>query len=705
MLNTPAKKRKRLKENSRRLLVLAVAACGLIVAFPPPAYAYVDPSVMTYTIQALAGVAVALGAVAGVAFRRTRKVLMRFFKIDENARKEIEGDVHSLDASGAPIFADGEKASRADGGSKAPYTKKRVTDDEPLPWPKRFVVSMIAAIFVVLTLFVVGPYEIVSSSSKSLVFGLPDVWLPVAISAAIFALCLAVVLSLFRGKGFSVVVAFVVAVGVCSYIQVMFFNTSLPSADGTVVVWSDYTTITVISAACWVAIILAFIGFALFRKRQSRALSMSVSVVLILVQTVAVASLFLAPQTAGADTAGADDPLVVTEDGLFEVSSQNNVVVFILDKFDTSEMEHLLDERPDLLEGFKGFTYYPDSIGSMVPTMFALPYLVTGELPQEGEDFSTYIEERYARSTFLEDIAKQGFSVGIYSDSLGWGDVSELADSTVNIHPLREGRSAVDPEGTVRILYQCALYRGLPWLLKPPFWFYTDDVNQAMVKQSPVADGADTPYTMDDLRYNEKLSSSSLQVEDGAFNGSFRLIHLNGSHEPYVMDESGLPAPGGESTRDAQSIGALGIVEKYINQLKLNGLYETATIVVMADHGDWYVSEDPITEPTSPLMLVKPAGDAAAAEKPCETSSIPVSHRDFFATVIDAVGGDSSKYGTSIPEIDDPNRKRYYYMTTTSYSEGYVNEIIEFEIDGPMSDFGNWRLTGQKWYYDSSNYR
>lgn len=48
-------------------------ACILTIATPTPAFAYVDPSVMTYTIQAVAGVAVALSAVLGIAFRRSRK--------------------------------------------------------------------------------------------------------------------------------------------------------------------------------------------------------------------------------------------------------------------------------------------------------------------------------------------------------------------------------------------------------------------------------------------------------------------------------------------------------------------------------------------------------------------------------------------------------------------------------------------------------
>ena len=75
------------------------AAFATVLAFPflaEPAYAYVDPSVMTYTIQALAGVAVALSAVAGVALRKTRKKLFALLKIDESARKEVEPDVHRV---------------------------------------------------------------------------------------------------------------------------------------------------------------------------------------------------------------------------------------------------------------------------------------------------------------------------------------------------------------------------------------------------------------------------------------------------------------------------------------------------------------------------------------------------------------------------------------------------------------------------------
>ncbi|RGJ46233.1 hypothetical protein DXD59_06190, partial [Olsenella sp. TM06-36] len=82
-----------------------------------PALAYVDPSVMTYTIQALAAVAVALSAVLGVAFRRTRKALMRLLHVDESAGRVAEPEVSRIDPAGkAAADAAAREALAAAGG-------------------------------------------------------------------------------------------------------------------------------------------------------------------------------------------------------------------------------------------------------------------------------------------------------------------------------------------------------------------------------------------------------------------------------------------------------------------------------------------------------------------------------------------------------------------------------------------------------------
>ena len=53
---------------------------------------YLDPSVMTYAIQAIAGVIIAIGAVAGIYWRKAKKKVSDKLGIDENKNKEVEGD-------------------------------------------------------------------------------------------------------------------------------------------------------------------------------------------------------------------------------------------------------------------------------------------------------------------------------------------------------------------------------------------------------------------------------------------------------------------------------------------------------------------------------------------------------------------------------------------------------------------------------------
>jgi len=54
---------------------------------------YVDPSVMSYTVQAIAGVAIALGVVFGVIWRKVKRGANKVLKRDENAGKEVEDEI------------------------------------------------------------------------------------------------------------------------------------------------------------------------------------------------------------------------------------------------------------------------------------------------------------------------------------------------------------------------------------------------------------------------------------------------------------------------------------------------------------------------------------------------------------------------------------------------------------------------------------
>lgn len=135
------------------------------------------------------------------------------------------------------------------------------------------------------------------------------------------------------------------------------------------------------------------------------------------------------------------------------------------------------------------------------------------------------------------------------------------------------------------------------------------------------------------------------------------------------------------------------MVSEYLAQLKALGLYDEATIIVTADHGDWY-STDEIHEPSTPILLVKPSESAQQAAQPLKVSKVPTGHVDYPATVIDAVGGDSSKYGPTVFEVPEGSRDRYYWMTASDGRHDLV--LREYLINGDVLDFDDWELTGRE---------
>ena len=76
------------------LTLMGLSYCGFafMLLFGANAQAYIDPSVVTYVIQAVAGVVIAVGAAVGIYWRKAKKKLNETLGVDENKNKEVESD-------------------------------------------------------------------------------------------------------------------------------------------------------------------------------------------------------------------------------------------------------------------------------------------------------------------------------------------------------------------------------------------------------------------------------------------------------------------------------------------------------------------------------------------------------------------------------------------------------------------------------------
>lgn len=84
-----------------RILGAVYFSFAFMLLFGTNAKAYIDPSVMTYVIQAVAGVVIAVGAIIGIYWRKAKKKVNDTLGIDENRNKEVESDEIIVDQAAA----------------------------------------------------------------------------------------------------------------------------------------------------------------------------------------------------------------------------------------------------------------------------------------------------------------------------------------------------------------------------------------------------------------------------------------------------------------------------------------------------------------------------------------------------------------------------------------------------------------------------
>ena len=691
---------------------------GAIV--PKEAYAYVDPSVVTYAVQALAGIAVVAATVLGVAMRRTRRWLIKVLNIDENLKKEVDPPIYRTDSQGNIIYDNctNTQSREVDSLQNQLISKKGNKNSSGTPafsYKSRFGFSVAVVAFTLFTVFFVAPIEIISTAAqdttaKLISFTTLDIIPLLTLSVVILTLIISILLSLVKGRIYLYLLSAFFSIGVGFYIQAMFLNSGLPIADGMEVDWSNYTQSTVLSAVIWLSVIVIPIVAHHFLGKKLINTICFVSIVLISIQAVGAGSLIYQDYNRYNDLSSQMQYVATTKD-MYKVSKDKNVVVFVADALDQTVLDDALSLDPQLNSAFSGFLRYTDSTGSYMGTELALPYLLSGTRLQETDaNMTEYIQDRYSKSNFLPEIKNAGYDISLFSDatyidmelSINKNDhVKQIADSTLNFIPLSPDVQ-IEPSSALTKLYQIALYRDLPWVFKPNFYFYTAELDSDVIRETEHE--SYSKFTLDDIAYYDGLKNVGLDFLDTESKGLFSLVHLIGPHSPYYYDENVKYVGNENSDVNKQTRGSLNIILEYIQQMKDLGVYENSTIIVMADHGKWmYVEKDGnILESQNPALMVKPATKESQDMEPgatssLETSTLPTGHFNFNATILDALGIDSQEYGPTFSKVNPDLEERYYYALARN--EAWETIIKEYKITGDSNDFNNWELTGKYWDY------
>lgn len=555
--------------------------------------------------------------------------------------------------------------------------------------------SLLAAFAFSFTYVVFAPYETFLGNASEFRFDFSWLWGIVALKGLLIFSFVALMLMFLKGRLKIVATALVFGVTIAGYVQAMLFNGMMHNLDGTETGWSG-SSVTV-NLIIWIAIAVLPAVICLIIKKHWRKICSAGSALIAGMQVVAMVSLIL---TSAQPNVGS----LMSYAGIYEVSAKNNVIIFVLDKFDQTYVDKMLTAFPNSLDGLKGFTYYPNATGSYCFTHVAIPYLLTGDRIPEYDPTDEQVISQIDNSEYFKYITEHTGSLCIYTDefNIRSNDARSKIDNCVRANYI------VDEAGILEASRKASLYRLLPFKYKQNYVYDSSNFNSALTSMA-----TDDYYSLDD--YDSEAAMDKAILKDGLSenkqygDNSFRFIHVKGAHDRYKLNENAeyleTPISAEDGGLEKTAAGSMKLVSDYLKALNDLGLYKDATVIITADHGNAHVieSDDDTARNVNPIMFFKPAG--AGYDQPLKTSNAPVSHDDIFPTVIRALGGDYTKFGRCLDEIgENEDRTRYFYWVFRDLDEPNILTYYhkEYAVTGDARDNANWHETGKIAYANSN---
>lgn len=501
-------------------------------------------------------------------------------------------------------------------------------------------------------------------------------WALIAGAFAYFAVLAVGSILLLSWRQFELFHTFLFAVTFMGYLQNMFFNGQLTSMDGSMQRWSS-ANLTV-NALIWSVFILGILFIKMRLAINADKICRIVCIYLCLVQIVSLGILAVSTNPGKDSANGSPGEWFLSTEKSLTLHPDSNVLVFILDWYDGQILEQILEQEPDFLQPLDGFTCFSNAASLYAFTEWSVPYLLTQVPWQYGMDKDEYREYAFTNSHMLQDIRESGFDAGVYTDLKYIG--GKAADQLCNYVFCEQYCRVWD---TVSQMLKCSKYQLAPYALKNLYWYTTDEIS-ALSKN----DAYTRWITYNDVPFWEDLTKTGLSIDKNTQDrGSFRFYHMYGAHSPYVMAQDCTET--GQGDMISQAKGSMKIVYEYISQLKALGLYDGATIIITADHGQNY-TYDPVrmsyltdmglNTTSYPILLVKNAGESGQGIKQSEA---PVSHTEVIASLVNAVNPQlTENYGKTLSQIDT-NAGRERIFTYMRKDMPYVQSIINGQAGNP----------------------
>ena len=614
---------------------MLLSVFGMFLMHTITVSAYVDPSVMTYTIQAMAGILIALGSVIGVGWRRIQKKLsifdMSITSVESDRlfyRDPATGEEKLIDVPEENLSAQTDKYHMGIG----------------------IGLLLSSALSFMLTIY--GPLEIYFNNKGEFwydIYSLGPAALKMFAVMFVGGTVLCFLLKKISSGLYETAVAIVFVILLFLYTQGNFLVGRLPAINGAVLNQMDYIGENILTVIILSGLVAFVVWFA--KRFGKRGLNAIIGLCTGLVTCIMAVS--LAFTCFGNDGFQHKANYFVSKDNQFVFSENENFIIILLDAMDGETLGDVLEEDAEARKELAGFTHYKNTVGGYPNTMYSIPFIFSGVWNENQEPFEQYSNHVMRDSVLFTKLEEENYRIGMYETDLSLFQKERL-DRYDNA--AKQTNVIADLLGFSIQQMMLVGYKYTPFFMKPIF---NVDFNKIISYQLP--NEGSVAYTWENSRFYQDIQNASPEIVKDK---CFRYIHVQGSHVPYVYDRN---VEIQKETDFKESVRCcVTIVRRYIDMMKDLGIYDNSTIIIMADHGG-----DPKTEGgfgQCPGLMIKKKGD----NHEFRTSLAAVSYSEL-AEEMAALADGNDLFELKTEELTE-RRFMYYLFNHEDHIEEYVQK-------------------------------
>jgi hypothetical protein len=546
----------------------------------------------------------------------------------------------------------------------------------------RFFYALAVSLALILPLSLIIPIQIFASNQGEFSLGFLNIERHLFIPALVAAFCYGLVALALPKGWFNYLIAVTMALAWAVYLQANILVWDYGLFDGSEIPWETLSRRSWVDGAVWLILIF---GALLFARRIAASR--------VLVWTLLLLQLFnglaAGVKISGKWLSAGTQPQL---NSLSQFSSRRNVIFIVLDMFQSPAFEYILEAQPEVRQKFRDFVYYRNALASFSTTSPSIPVILTGQAYDNSAPIKDYLDQVLPNESLPSVLHKLGYQVDLITSEHYCRRIGAASCTTADDYTTAGPRAKELSEAGK--LADVSLFRAAPQPIKR--LIFND---QAWFLQARRQTRSGPQHHLQSIDFVERMQS---QARLGSEKETFKFFHLMIPHLPlrldpecrFSNDRTGLTMP----NYSLQARCALHLTDLLLEKFRELGVYDSALIVVLSDHGlrlNFREHKKPggmieIGEGL-PLLLIKQPNQ----QGPLQVSAAPAMLADLPRTVAEFLGINYTFPGENLFTLPagQPRQRtfRHYRWNKDDWQQEYLPRMDEYIVQGDAWKLESWK--------------